>query len=94
MGVAMVAKHEEFAVMLVVRYLASCATGRFVRSSPGVKREQLGAPLGSIHSKQDVYDTTLKLISNKICRKFRQMGRGRRSKRDHNLSFFSGEHGR
>ena len=40
--------------------------------------------LGEVHSKQNVCDTTLEAISNKICRGFRAMGQGRRFGRDHN----------
>ena len=42
--------------------------------------------LGEVQNKQNVYDTTLEPISNKMCPGFRQMGRGRRCKQNHNSS--------
>ena len=53
-------------------------------SSAGCPRHSLG----EVHNKRNVYDTTLELISNKLCRGFRQINRGRGT-RDHNASFLS-----
>ena len=60
-----------------------------VRSERSVERSSSCCPrqsLGEVHKKLNVSDTTLEPISNKMCRGFPEMGRGRRCKRDHNSS--------
>ena len=94
MGVAMATKDEEFAVMLVVQYVAyfrpselcNRTAGQVIRPLQGSGASRPRQSLGEVHSKQNVCDTSLEPNSDKKRLGFCQIGRSGWSKRDHNSS--------